>query len=103
MKSLLITLPAPDGDDQAKLLTSFVFMYISICVQGLNILNFSDQNFSLVVVLSLGKSQPGCSYKVCSYETKSVYSKIRYFNFRDKLERLSQILRNVPRKLSCFI
>ena len=33
--SSAITLPAPD--DQAKyILTSFVFMYISICVQGLN-------------------------------------------------------------------
>ena len=37
-------------------LTSFVFMYISICVQELNIkisYIFSDQNFSLVIVLML--------------------------------------------------
>ena len=47
---LLITLPAPNGDS-----TCFVFVYISICVQGLNkfLYYFSDQNLSLVIVLSL--------------------------------------------------
>ena len=38
----------------------------------MNFFNFSDQTFSLVLVLNLskGKSQPGCSYKVCSYIKK---------------------------------
>ena len=36
MLSLLITLPAPDAAMAKPNLTSFVFMYISICVQGLN-------------------------------------------------------------------
>ena len=50
--SLRITLPAPN--DQAKFWQVLFSLYISICVQGLNkFLKFSDQNFSLVIVLSL--------------------------------------------------
>ena len=54
VKSLLITLTAPDGDDQVYILTNFVFMYISTVYENsTNFLNFSDQNFSLVIVLTL--------------------------------------------------
>ena len=53
------------------------FIYMPICVQGLNkfLKFFLIKNFSPVIVLSLflifGKSQPGCSYKVCSYKKKA--------------------------------
>ena len=70
-----ITLPAPDGDDLARfwqVLFSCMYMYISICVQGLNKFlkfwsKFQPWNCSSLVLNFLGKSQPGCSYKLCSY------------------------------------
>ena len=52
--SLLITLPLSAPDDQAKL-SQVLFSCTSQSVykDQINFLNFSDQNFSLVIVLSL--------------------------------------------------
>ena len=55
-----LTFPAPDGDHQAKF-DKFVFMYISICVQGLN----------KFLKFFCSKYQPGDSYKVCSNKKKA--------------------------------
>ena len=71
----------------------------------INFVNFADQNFSLVMVLSLflilGKSQPGCSYKVCSYK-KSVYINrqtgiycIRKSSNRDRVHSSSTIIKRI--------